>query len=130
MDDFEGTGFIVVKGAIDATELAALRAECELLAQDHEVRGRDLLESGCVLDLFRDVPIPDNSPCRSNAAMYARERRKTLEVGGFVLDLPLALPLRWLLPGLQRNGCSFVPHTNGLNSAVPALDALAPPATL
>ena len=80
MAQFHEAGYCVVPQAVTSTEVDALREECTLLCADHALKKRSLLESGCVMDLFRDVQIPDESRCRVDTDEYLQLRAKALKV--------------------------------------------------
>lgn len=96
MKDFCEQGFVVWSGVLAAHEVEAFRAECSALYADHKARGRDLLESGCVMDLFRDTQIKDQSPSRTDAKRYIEMRANTVEVSGL-------RRARWLVEAEERN---------------------------
>ena len=78
MDKFDAMGFCIVPGALSTAEVASLRSECLALNEEHKARGRNLLDSGCVMDLFRDVQISDSNRCRTDAGAYVKQRSAAL----------------------------------------------------
>ena len=80
MEFFNKTGFCIVPGAVSDRDVASLLEECDLLHREHTAKGHSLLESGCVMDLFRHVTISDSSPCRQDRKAYLKLRRDTTVV--------------------------------------------------